>query len=193
MSYTFFGVQIAITAFHRDPLRRNLHDAIAHSPSEQSLADKRTFWKTIAALLNESMPVFELGFWDLISGDKAEQEFETWTSELEGSLATQQEEMGSAPDEANRLSSDKRYVLVTCLFLVAAGTASETTLRERCDLPKSDWWQRQTFSRLIATFPMLNFGNVRADAIYLSPGSDHDGLSTHDLHGEGYEYLRQLE
>jgi len=193
MGSTFFGVQIAIAAFHNDPFRRNLHQEIAHSPAEQSLHAKRTFWKKVSALVNEQMPVFELGFWDLIRGDKAEEEFENWTSELEGSLATEREELGTASDEASRLSADKRYVLVTCLALVDQRSNSDLTLGERCDLPESKWWTRQTLARMVASFPLLNFGMVQSDAIYLAPGSERDGLSMEDLHGGGYEYLKPLE
>lgn len=192
MSYTFFGLQIAIQAFHKDPFRGRLHDLIASSPAEQSLLVKRTFWKKVSALINEQMPVFELGYWDLVRGGKAEEEFETWTSEIEGSLATEQEELGTKSDDANRLSSDKAYVLVTCLALLGKGSNSDLTLGERCDLPESQWWTRQTLARMVASFPLLNFGEVQADAIYLSPGSERDGLSMEDLHGGGYEYLKPL-
>jgi hypothetical protein len=193
VQFTFFGVQVVVTAFHNDPLRRRLHQAIAGGQARQSLQDKRRFWKEVTAILNEAMPVFEMGFWDLIRGDRAEAEFETWTSEIEGSLATEQDEMGAAADETIRLSSDKRHVLCTLIALVAAGSNSDQTLGERCDIPEAQWWTRQTFARLIGTFPLLNFANVEADAVYLVPGNDRDGLSTEDLHGGGYEYLRPLD
>jgi hypothetical protein len=190
--YTFFGVQIAIKAFHKDPLRRQLHAAIAESQGEQTLNQKRQFWKRVCALLNEAMPVFEYGFWDLIRGGKAEAEFETWCSEIEGGIATEKEELGAAADEVNRLSADKTYVLVTLLFLVEAGSNSDQTLGERCDLPESEWHTRATLARLVATPPLLNFANVQADAVYLSPGNEEDGLSSDDLLGGGYEYLKPL-
>jgi hypothetical protein len=193
VSYTFFGVQVVITAFHGDLLRTRLHQAIAQAPERQSLQDKRAFWKKVTALLNEAMPVFEMGYWDLIRGGKAEEEFETWTSEIEGSLATEKEELGTAADEVVRLSADKRYVLCTLIVLVAEGSNSDLTLGERCDLPKESWWTRQTFAQLIGSFPLLNFANVEADAVYLVPGSESDGLSTEDLHGGGYEYLHPLD
>jgi hypothetical protein len=193
VSYTFFGVQVVVTAFHNDLLRRRLHDAIAGGPERQSLQDKRAFWKSVTAVLNEAMPVFEMGYWDLIRGGKAEAEFETWTSEIEGSLATEQDEMGGAADESIRLSADKKHVLCTMIVLLAEGSNSDLTLGERCDLPKDVWWTRQTFARLIASFPLLNFANVEADAVYLVPGSDRDGLSMEDLHGGGYEYLHPLD
>jgi hypothetical protein len=193
VSYTFFGVQVVVRAFYKDPLRQRLHDAIAGAPERQSLQDKRKFWKVLTALLNDAMPVFEMGYWDLIQGGNAEAEFETWTSEIEGSLATEKEELGRAADETIRLSADKKYVLCTLIALVGQGSNSDLTLGERCDIPESKWWQRQTFAQLIATFPLLNFANVEADAVYLVPGSERDGLSMEDLHGGGYEYLRPLD
>jgi hypothetical protein len=191
MAQTFFGIQVVVRNFVSDPLRRQLHDLIAQSQSEQSLTDKRTFWKRVAAVLNEAVPAFELGYWDLIR-ENGDDEFESWSSEIEGSLATEAEELGTAPDEVNRISAEKRYVIVTLLFLVEGGTNSDRTLDERCDLPESEWFTRLTFGKLIATVPLLNFANVVADAVYMSPGSEEDGLSMEDLHGGGYEYLKML-
>ena len=192
MSKAFFGIQVVVKNFVSDPLRRQLHEIIAGSEAEQSLTEKRTFWKRVTAVLNEAVPAFELGFWDLIRGSGAEEEFESWSSEIEGSLATEKEEMGSAPDEISRISAEKRYIIVTLLFLVEGGSNSDRTLDERCDVPESEYWTRLTFGRLIATIPLLNFASVEADAVYLAPGSEEDGFSMEDLHGGGYEYLKML-
>ncbi|HWT86165.1 MAG TPA: hypothetical protein VN177_10365, partial [Myxococcales bacterium] len=132
MSKTFFGIQVVVKNFVSDPLRKQLHEIIARSDAEQSLTEKRAFWKRVAAVLNEAVPVFELGFWDLISGSGAEEEFESWSSEIEGSLATEKEEMGTAPDEISRISAEKRYIVVTLIFLVEGGSNSDRTLAERC-------------------------------------------------------------
>jgi len=192
MSKAFFGIQVVVKNFVSDPLRRQLHEIIAGSEAEQSLTEKRTFWKRVTAVLNEAVPAFELGFWDLIRGSGAEEEFESWSSEIEGSLATEKEEMGSAPDEISRISAEKRYIIVTLLFLVEGGSNSDRTLAERCDVLESEYWTRLTFGRLIATIPLLNFAAVEADAVYLAPGSEEDGFSMEDLHGGGYEYLKML-
>jgi hypothetical protein len=205
VSYTFFGIQVAVKAFFKDDFRARLHQTVARGDAEQSLNEKRQFWKRVTAVLNEGMPVFELGFWDLLRTDNAEQEFESWCAEIEGSVATEPEEMGAAADEAHRLSAEhgvptrvrprgvqQGYVLATLAFLVERDSNSDLTLGERCDLPESAWFTRQTFAHLIATVPMLNFANVQADAIYLVPGNDRDGLSDDDLRGEGYEYLKPL-
>jgi hypothetical protein len=192
VAYTFFGIQVAVKSFFKDDFRARLHQTVARGEAEQSLNDKRQFWKRVTAVLNEGMPVFELGFWDLLRTDNAEQEFESWCAEIEGSVATEPEEMGAVADEAHRLSAQQGYVLVTLAFLVERDSNSDLTLGERCDLPESAWFTRQTFAHLIATVPMLNFANVQADAVYLVPGNDQDGLSDDDLRGEGYEYLKPL-
>ena len=192
MDYTFFGVQIAIKAFFKDPLRQQLAKIIGESSAEQTLFEKRAFWKRLGAVVNEATPVFELGYWDLIRGGKAQAEFETWCSEIEGALASEREEMGARADEMNRLSANKDYILFTAAVLVERGSNSDLTLGERCDLPESDYFTRLTMARLVGSFPLLNFLNVQADAVYLMPGSEDDGFSQEDLFGGGYDYLKPL-
>jgi hypothetical protein len=192
VDYTFFGVQIAVKAFFKDPLRQQLAKVIAESEAQQTLFEKRAFWKRLCAVLNEAMPVFELGYWDLIRAGKAQEEFETWCSEIEGALASEREEMGAGADEVNRVSANKDYILLTAAVLVEQGSNSDLILGERCDLPESEYFTRQTMSRLVGSFPLLNFVNVQADAVYLMPGSEDDGFSLEDLFGGGYEYLKPL-
>lgn len=192
MDYTFFGLQIAVKAFFKDDYRQRLGKVIAESAAEQTLFEKRSFWKRLCAVINEGLPVFELGYWDLIRGGKAQAEFETWCSEIEGALASEQEEMGKRADEVNRLSANKDYVLITAAVLVERASNSDDTLGERCDIPESEYFTRATMGRLVASFPLLNFANVQADAVYLMPGSEQDGLSQEDLFGGGYEYLKPL-
>jgi len=191
-SYSFFGIQLALTDFQRDRVRSRLHELIAENANAQKFFEKRIFWKRLCAIINEALPAFELGYWDLVRGDKAEEEFEAWSSEIEGALASEAEELGGAADEMNRFSADRRYVLVTLMFLVGEGSNADLTLGERCDIPEDDWFKRETFTRLIGTPPLLNFANVRADAVYLLPGSDEDGLSEFDLATEAYAHLKPL-
>ena len=80
--------------------------------------------------------------------------------------------MKSAPASAN-----KDYILVTAAVLVERESNSDLTVGERCDLPEPEYFTRQTFARLVAAFPLLNFANVQADAVYLIPGSEQDGPS----------------
>jgi len=135
--------------------------------------------------------VFELGFWDLISGSGAEEEFESWSSEIEGSLATEKEEMGTAPDEISRISAEKRYIVVALIFLVEGGSTATGRSLNDATFPSPSTGRA---SRSAGSSPRFHCSirNVEADAVYLAPGSDEDGLSMEDLHGGGYEYLKML-
>jgi hypothetical protein len=185
-AYTFFGVQIAIQAGSGDPLRARLHEAVARAPGEQSLNEKRQFWKRICAALAGAEGGFRYGFWDLIRTEKAEEEFETWCAEIEGSVASE------ADDPVARAAGPRDHALFTLLFLLERGSNSDLTLGERCDLPESQYFTRDTFARLVASPPLLNFANVKADAVYLVPGNDEDGLTAEELRGDGYDYLKPL-
>jgi hypothetical protein len=190
---TFFGIQVALKNFHRDPLRRRLHDLIAEEDATRvGVHAKQRFWKRFSALVNEAMPVFELGDWEFVRGRKAKTMFDEWSSEIEGSLATEAEELGDAADEVNRLSGEAQYILVTMMVLADGGSNADATLGEWCDVPEKYWHTRTTFARLIGVFSRLNFANIQADAVYLMPGHDRDGLSFEDLRAPGYEYLQPL-
>ena len=186
--YSFFGVQVAFKKFHRDPLRRKLHELLASElGTRQDYADKQRFWKRLSALVSEAMPTFEYGDWDLVRGGNAEGIFNQWTSEIENNLATEPEEVAGAPDEAVRVPvpSAASYVLVTMMVLVDKGSNADQTLGEWCDIAESAWLTRQTFGRLVSIFPRLNFACVQSDAVYLVPGHDRDTLTAEELAADG--------
>ena len=191
MEYVFFGLQVVVKAIRGDDLRKQLHRVMAEASSEQSLVDKRSFYKKLVGVLVDAMPVFEKGFWDYLT-EGAQEEFDGWCAEVEGSIATELEEVGKAADETHRLTTDKDFVIVSVLLLVERGSPSDDTLAARCDLPEADYYTRQTFAHLFHTLPMLSFQNVQADAVYLVPGNEEDGFSFDDLIGEGYDYLKDL-
>jgi len=191
MEYVFFGLQVVVKAIRGDELRIKLHKVMAEASSEQSLADKRTFYKKLVGVLVDAMPVFEKGFWDYLTED-AQEEFDGWCAEIEGTIATEEEEIGRHADETHRLTTDKDYVIVSVMLLLERGSPSDDTLAARCDLEEADYFTRATFAHLLHTLPMLSFQNVQADAIYLVPGNEEDGFSFDDLIGEGYDYLKDL-
>ncbi|WP_437683444.1 hypothetical protein [Sorangium sp. So ce131] len=192
MGYTFFAIQVVLKTYPGDTLRARLHRIITASPSEVSLVEKRAFYKNLTSVLNEGMASFERGFWDLIRGRDAERQFETWCSEIEGSMATEPEEIDAVADDLHRISSEKQFVIASLIFLLGEGSASDELLGERCDMPEREYFTRQTFGKLLAAIPALSFATVKADAVYLVPGTDEDGLSSLDLADEGYAYLKLL-
>jgi hypothetical protein len=193
MSYSFFGIQVAFRNFKRDGLRKKLHEVLTQNTSlRQGVSDKQQFWKRFCALINEAMPAFEYGDWDLVRGSKAQEEFDTWVTEIEGSLATVAEELGDAADEVNRLANTPTYILATMMVLVEEDSNADRTIGTWCDIPEREWLTRQTFGQLVSIFPRLNFANVQADAVYLVPGDDRDGLSAEDLASPDYHHLQPL-
>jgi hypothetical protein len=64
---------------------------------------------------------------------------------------------------------------------------------ERCDVAEHEFFRRAVFDTLIDTIPMFNFATVKADAIYIVPGDDDDGLTEVELADEGWAYLKTLE
>ncbi len=193
MDYTFLAIQVVIRTYPGDNFRARLHEVLASSPAEQSIADKRIFYKRYTGLLLEQMPHFEMGFWDYIPRpQEAEQEFDKWCSEIEGSMATEREETGETHDEVTRLESRKDYIVTTMVFLLQRGGNADITVAERADIPEHQCNLRSTYAHLLETIPMMSFASVRADAVYLVPGNDDDGFSLDDLHGGGWEYLTPL-
>jgi hypothetical protein len=185
-SYSFFGMQVAFKNFHRDQLRQKLHALIDEgSGTRQSFADKQRFWKRFTGLLSEAMPVFEYGDWDLVRRH-GEELFNDWSTEIEAGLATEAEEIALRRDEASRPSTGAAYSLVTMMVLVDKGSNADETLGAWCDLPEPVWLTRQTFGHLIEAFSRLNYANVQADAVYIVPGADRDGIAAEDLVSDDY-------
>ena len=176
MAYSFFGVQVAFRRDPQDPLRSRLHQLIVqHATGRQSVTAKQRFWARASELL--TMATFEYGDWDLVRGGNAQSKFNEWARAIE--------ENATDP-EAPEASARQTYVLATAMVLVGRGSNADQTLGIECDIPESAWLTRQTFTRLIAIFPLLNFANVQADAIYVVPGVDRDGPSARDLVSEEY-------
>jgi hypothetical protein len=177
----FFPLQIAIKAGPGADLRLRLAELIRSHRRGLRTHEKRDFWRQAALILSDATSDASHGIWDFID-NKAEQEHETWASELEA-VATMDFDSECAHGD---------YTLVTFLFLIESGSNAATTLGERCDLPENQWFLRPQFRKLIETPPLLNFTGVLADSIYMSPGPDAGGYSLEDLRGEGFDYLKPI-
>ncbi len=188
MKCTFFAMQAAI----RDlSVRAQLHSLVAMAPSEQSLAEKRAFYSDMSSLLLPHIGDFVLGYWDYVDDpDRAEKEFDTWCAEIEKVVGA--EVPDDEPAQGAYRSARGDHFLVSIAFLLQKGGTSDLTMAERCDFPEESYFKRSTFAYLLATAPMLSYATVRADALYVVPGSDEDALTIDELRGEGYEYLHPL-
>ena len=185
----FFGLQIAIKCFGEDTLRSRFARVLEESRTgAEDPGEKRRFIKRFTALLEESELFWAYGYWDYYdNAHEASEEFDTWVSEIEGSLATVEEELDDEIDNLRRTSNRKDYVVVTLAFLLdeAYGPAEEVESED-------DAYLKETFASLVQGLTRIDPGTIQADAAYVVPGNEDDGLSEDDLYGPGWEYLRML-
>ncbi len=185
----FIGLQIAIKCFGEDTLRAKFARVLEESRSvDESLQDKRNFIKRFVALIEESELFWTYGYWDYYDrADEAAEEFQTWVDEIESLLATVEEEMDEEIDNIQRVSNRKDFVVVTLAFLLDEpyGPAEAVTRED-------DNYLKETFVSLVNGLSRIDPRLIQADAAYVVPGNEDDGLSEDDLYGPGWEYLQIL-
>ncbi len=188
--YVFFGFQAVINVFGEEGLRAGLHGVIESGGAIETPAEKNGYYKSIASLLLEDTPFIEYGFWDLLTKKgEAEEEFYRWVTEINASMATEEEELGESIDEMFRISSDKSYVVVTLLFLLENHPALNSFFEKVNEIEEDDYFTRSGYMNLIQALPLINFEYSHGDASFVMPGNDEDGISWEDIKGEGWEYL----
>ena len=203
----FFGIQIVIQTFGNDQLRARLAQLIESEGS--GAQDKRRFMKSVAGLLLENQYAWEYGFWDYYDdAAKSISTFNQWRNEIEASMATEPDEMGSAIDRSQRFSDQKEYLIVTLMMLIdnqpvpVADDVGDYQFRPTYqqlfdpfqavieNVAESDNWKPTTFANLLEGLRALDPRGIERDGIYVYPGTAQDGLSTMDLIGEeGWKYL----
>ena len=185
----FFGIQLAIKCFGEDTLRAKFARVLeeAHE-SGDGVQEKRRFIRRFVALMEESELFWNSGCWDYYErADEATEEFHTWVHEIEGVLATEEEEMDEEIDDIQRISNRKDFVVVTLAFLLDEPYAPVEDI-ERED----DYYLKETFATLISGLTRLDPRLIQADAAYVVPGNEEDGLSEDDLYSPGWEHLNML-
>lgn len=205
----FFGIQIAIQVFGGDTLRAQLARLIEAEDETDSVQEKRRFIKSVAALLIENKYAWEYGFWEYYTdADTSISSYNQWRNELEASMATEPDEMGSEVDKLSRFSDKKEYLVVTIIMLIdnhhepveddvgdirfrptyAQLAAPFRSVAEGFE--EKDYWTAETFTSLLEAARALDPRAIERDGIYVYPGTEHDGLSSLDLLGdEGWKYL----
>lgn len=184
-----FAVQVVIHAEGIEDLRDRLHE-LMDQPGEEGPAEKRRYYKRLTSLLLEAEPYYEYASYSYVEDeDEALAEFDEWVSELEAGMATEPEEAGEEVDGYHRLSSEKRYIVVSLVFLLTKPNPVAAEL----DDEDEDTYTRPVIGQLIDSINLLDFEHgVEADANFLMPGSSSDGFSWADLADEGWEHLVML-
>lgn len=185
----FFGLQIAIKCFGEDTLRARFARVLEEARiADEDVHEKRRFIRRFVALLEESELFWAYGYWEYVDeAEEAKEEFNTWVDEIESLLATEEEDMGEAIDEIQRISNRKDYVVVTLAFLLDEPYEPATEVAS-----EDDAYLKETLVALVQGLSRIDPRTVQADAAYVVPGNEEDGLSEDDLYGPGWEYLRIL-
>jgi len=189
----FFGLQTIIGSYAKDDLRQELHNIISSGSEEEAPQEKKRYYKKISSTLLECIPSIEYGFWDYITNTSdAENEFHNWVNEIEASISTEEEEMGEEIDEVHRMSNEKSYVAVTVLFLLEGSERQSQFLSIIENIPEDELFSRESFKKLIDAINYIDFEYCFADASFIIPGNEEDGLSWEDIHSEGWNYLKPI-
>ena len=205
----FFGLQLVIQIFGSDQLRSRLRYLIEAEDDTDSVEEKRRFMKSVASLLIENQYAWEYGYWEFSSdAEAAIQSFNQWRNEIEASMATEAEEMGSEIDRMHRFSDQKEYLIVSLLLMIdnSEEPVSDDVgdyrfrptyaqlaqpFRQMCEnFDESEYWRPHTFERLLDGIRALDPRVIERDGIYVYPGTAQDGISSFDLiSDEGWKYL----
>jgi len=183
------AIQVVIEAGNDVEMRRRFHKHIDESPNETP-AHKRKFYKGMTSLLREQQHLFEYASYSYEDDErKADEEFRDWVGELEANMATEAIEVGDEIDGMNRMSADKKYIVVSMVFLLTSPHPWGIDLNDEDE----DSYTRTYLGDLIDSVNLLDFDQgLEGDAIFLLPGSDEDGLSFSDITTEGWEHLHLL-
>lgn len=205
----FFGIQLAIQVFGGDTLRAQIARLVEAEDETDTVQEKRRFMKSLAALLRENQYAWEYGFWEYYTdAEQSIGSFNQWRNELEASMATEPEEMGTEVDRLHRFSDQKEFLIVTIIMLLDnrdhpveddvgdyrfRPTYAQLTapFREVAEgFEEKEYWKASTFAALLDAVRALDPRAIERDGIYVYPGTAQDGLSSLDLLGdEGWKYL----
>lgn len=189
---SMLAVQLVIPVFALPDLRAKLHRVIeGTSGAEQTPAERSLYYRKVTAILRQALPMSTYGFWEYLEHEEAEIGFREWVTEIEAAMAFVDEETVDGVDEVAegaRFDVDQELVAVSMIFHLRGALE---TLRDWSP-EDDDSWTREAFATLLGEIERFDATGVLADAFYVVPGNDDDGLTEWDLAEEGWEHLEML-
>lgn len=203
----FLGVQLVIQVFGSDDLRAQLKRLVDNE--ENTAQGKRRFMKSVASLLLENQYAWEYGYWDYrTDADDAIKNFNQWNNEIEASMATEEDEVGSEMDRLRRFSDNKEFVVVSLLMMIdnrdepveddhgsyefrpTYQQLAQPLLSSIEEITEPYYWRTTTFITLLEAIRALDPRAIERDAFYVFPGTENDGMSSMDLLGDAsWKYM----
>lgn len=186
------AVQLVVPVYALPDLRAKLHRVIdgtggaMQTPQERSL-----YYRKVTAILRQALPMANYGFWEYLEHEEAAVGFQEWVTEIEAAMAFVDEETVDGVDEVGegeRFDVDQELVAVSMIFHVRGPIEAVRGWRAQDD----DSWTREAYGTLFGEIERFDGHGVLADAFYLVPGNDDDGLTEWDLAEEGWEHLEMM-
>lgn len=188
MRHSIFTLEVC-ARLDLGPLLGQLRLLLQRAPERASRDEAWQRHAGAASVVLESLHRVERGCWEYFDDDGvARSMFDDWCRPLVERDIPRRE-----PSTAHyRVAAGPRYLALTFVYLLAAGSPSDLEIRRTCDVPQSDLWRRPTFRRLLEAVQALSFASVKADAMYMIPRDTEWGLTADDLSTEKFQYLRVL-
>lgn len=188
MLHSIFAFEICARFEPNAPLHDGLRHLILQHPANATLQQKWQFYRRVTEQLQASVHLFERGCWDYFDNDaRALADYDQWVGGM-----VSEEGARTAPSGDDPYRGGARYMTFTMAFLLVQNSPTDLALRQVCEIPDSQLWQRSTFHRILGGLSVLNFASIKSDCAYLIPRDTGWGLTAEDLEHPKFEYLRHI-
>ncbi|MDB4946321.1 MAG: hypothetical protein JWP97_5855 [Labilithrix sp.] len=188
MKHTVFALEICAPFESGSRLHAELHRLLTTADATPTLQQKWRFYQDVARELLAGLSRTTQGCWDYFEDDaQARASYDQWVA---GMVTEEGARPGPSGDDPYR--GAPRYLTWTMAFLMVEGSGTDLAIRQLCDVPEPQLWNRSTFRRILLGLGALNFASIKSDVAYLIPRDDGWGLTAEDLAHPKFEYLRPL-
>ena len=192
MPHSIFAMEICIRLPPQSTLPAELRSLVLMAPTASTYDDKFRLYRRASDLVLSNLDNLTKGCWDYFDDDtKAQHDYKMWVDGMlteEGARTLPSRQGGGDPYRAESAG----YLTLTMAFLLVQGTPADRQLQGRCNIPRTQLWQRWVFERLLQGIPLINFAAVKSDVIYVIPGDDKWALTAQDLADPKFNYMRPI-
>ncbi len=195
MSRSLFAMELSIRI---DGPRLGLVDHLRGfaraMPTGASRQEKTAFWTSVSELLLRELPNCARGIWDYSDdAQEAQTMFRDYAAVLttkKGARTVPSIHPGQGPMRGH---GGELFCNVTFAWLVVRSSQSGLGLARSCAVEQNMLWKRATFTHLIQLMPRILPAHIQSDVFYIIPGEANFALTSTDLDGPDFTYLRPIE
>ena len=189
---SFFAIQLALSSYPGDPLRKELDEIVRGITSLSDPAEQGKLAARGAGLLSAALPFVEYCVWDytLVPG-VALKEFASWVDDIQGVAGVPPEPGDVTPF----LTDDTSYFVATLVVLSCHPSLSAWLEYYPEHLNGSQFFDRKTIDAILKRFanitpgPLGHCTNALFTTMPVAPGDFYSGKQ---LRSEEWKYLRPV-